>query len=236
MISSRSDATSKIFIISKDRLVGIRDRANELQFTDSLDVRKTTVKAIIDAVTATVNANELHAKQDKTVFRFSLDDAVEVLKDLKVEDEDKTDEAYGQSEKRIGSMMGKRDFSQSDQQPNYQRYSQGKKQKSYIPSGQGPKAISRCRSCNEFNYRYKDPECIYNVIKRLMEGKEIDSEVVQKLSPQVRDMFKDEHGNFKSRVLVNHIIGAIEETKSNGNIKELDTPTGHGTQKNSYFR
>ena len=236
MITSRSQATNKIFIISKDRLIGIRDKANVLQSTDSSDEREATVMSIIDAVTATVNANELHVKQDRTVFRISLDDAVEVLKDLKVEDEDKVDGAYGQREKRIGSMLGKRDFNQSEQQPNYQRYSHGKRQKSYIPSGQGPKAISRCRSCKEFNHWYKDPECIYNVIKRLMEGKDIDPEVVQKLSPQMRDMFKDENGNFKSRVPVNHIIGVIGENKSKGDSRDPDTPNGHGTQNNSYFR
>ena len=89
-ITSRSEATNKILVISKDRLTGIRDKANELQSTNSSEDYEATIKSTIDAVTATVNVNENHAKQDRTVFRITLDDAVEVLKDLKVEDVEKS--------------------------------------------------------------------------------------------------------------------------------------------------
>ncbi|PXF46073.1 hypothetical protein BWQ96_04173 [Gracilariopsis chorda] len=235
-ITSRSETTNKIFVISKDRLTEIRDKANALQSTDSSGDREATAKSIIDAVTATVDANELHVRQDRTVFRISLDDAVEVLKDLKVEDEAKPDGGHGQREKRIGSMLGKRDFNHGERHPNHQRYNQGRRKKSYIPSGQGPKAVSRCRNCKEFNHWYKDPECIYNVVKGLMEGKDIAPDVVQKLSPQVRNMFKDENGNFKSRVPVNQIIGVMGDSRSNGDNKDVNTPSGSGAQSNSYFR
>ena len=148
----------------------------------------------------------------------------------------RVDGAYGQNEKRIGSMLGKRDFNQGEYQPNHQGYSQEKRPKSYIPSEKGPKAISRCRNRKEFNHWYRDPECIYNVVKNLIEGREIDQEVVQKLSPQIRTMFKDENGNFKPRVPVNQTISAMGGNSINGDKKYIDVPSGHDTQRKSYFR
>ena len=68
------------------------------------DHHDSTIKYNIDAVAATVDANELHVNEDATVFFISLDDGVEVLK---VEDNDKADELYGQKHKHVGSLLGK---------------------------------------------------------------------------------------------------------------------------------
>ena len=239
MIASRSgNAASKIFVISKDRLEAIKERAgairNQVQGVDSItqleSVRAEHTRAIIYAVTATIDANELHVKQDRTIFRITLDDAVEVLKDLKVEDGD-------DDVRRIGAMLGKRDFRDNDQEGNRGRnsyYASGrdKKQKTHIPNGQGPKSVSRCHNCKEPNHWYRDPECIYNVIKALMEGKEIATDVVQKLSPTVRNLFKDENGNFKSKIPVSELVGSIGNGNGSSDLKDISNEKF----SSSYFR
>ena len=169
MISSRTGTVSnKIFVISKDRLEAIRETATAIcnETREASDITQLEpaygehTSKTIDAVTATIDANELHVKQDRTVFRITLDDAVEVLKDLKVED--------GEDDpKHIGAMLGKRDYRDGDNGWNRGKTGRDKRQKTHIPSGQGPKAVTRCHNCKEQNHWYRDPECIYNVIKAL---------------------------------------------------------------------
>ena len=234
MITSRTDnSCNKIFVISKERLEAIRTTVLAMQKvveehqTTSATEHAEATNDIITAVTATIDANELHIKQDRTIFRITLDDAVEVLKDVKVEDEEI---AWDDSKnKRVNSLLGKREYYDGDQ--NRQRNNRDKRQKTYIPTGQGPKATSRCRGCKEFNHWYRDPECIYNVIKALMEGKEIATDVIQKLSPSVREVFKDENGSYKNKVPVSEIIGVIGDGNSNEEKENSNDKTS-----NSYFR
>ena len=234
MIAQRSgSSTNKIYVISKERLEAIKENAGAIRnLSEGLDgnVPHSTAhteytKEIISAVTSTIDANELHVKQDRTVFRISLDDAVEVLKDLKVEDGD-------DDLRRIGKMLGRRDFRDSDHTGNRNRYGREKRQKTHIPSGQGPKATTRCHNCKEQNHWYRDPECIYNVIKALMEGKDIANEVVQRLSPTVRDLLKDDNGNFKTKIPVSDLITSMENNHNNSDMKDVSNEK----QSNSYFR
>ena len=232
MIASRSGTVAnKIFVISKHRLEEIKEKTsairNLVQEANGIEQMGTVhaehTKGIIDAITATIDANELHVKQDRTIFRITLDDAVEVLKDLKVEDGDN-------GTKRVGTMLGKREYRDNDHGGNRNRSGRDKKQKTHIPSGQGPKAVSKCHNCKEPNHWYHDSECIYNVIKALMEGKEIPTEIVQKLSHTARNLFKDENGNFKSKVPVSELVEAIGS--SNYNTKDVSNEK----RSNSYFR
>ncbi len=211
-ITSRADtAGNKIFVVSKDRLESIVRRTEIMQ--DLVQHHDATAdfsikhieqsKSIVDAITATITANELHVTQDRTIFRITLDDAVEVLKDLKVEENEDTADA-----RHIGAMLGKRDFDDNTQQARG-RFGRDKRQRTYIPHGQGPKAVSRCRGRNEPNHWYRDPECIYNVVKALMEGKEIPTETIQKLAPATRELFKDQNGNVVNKIPVSKLVDAV---------------------------
>lgn len=174
-----------------------------------VDSHSEQLKNIMDAITATIAASELHATQDRTIFRISLDDAVEVLKDLKVEDdEDAT------TTKRIGKMLGKRDYDEQNQQGYRGKYGRDKRHKTYIPNGKGHKAMSTCRSCNEPNHWYLDPECIFNVIKALMEGKEIETDTIQKLAPATRELFKDQKGNILNKIPVSKLVNSVGNSNS----------------------
>lgn len=236
-VTSRSEGNgAKIFVVSKKRLEDIRVRAqNILDASQNSDVSSQekdsqgyNSSGIIEAVTATINANELHVKQDRTVFRITLDDAVDVLKDLKVEDDDKADHGV----KHIGAMLGKREYNHQERQGNRNYSYRDKRHKTYIPNGQGPKSVSRCRTCNEPNHWYRDPECIYNVIKALIEGKEIPKEVVEKLSPSLRDMFKDENGNFQPKIPASKLIESLDGDKTNTETN----PVSNDKLSRSYFR
>ena len=210
----------------KTKSIFMKNMVEENQSPSATD-HTNVAREVIAAVTATINANELHIKQDRTIFRITLDDAVEVLKDAKFEDEDTACE--DSKNKPSNSLLGKREYYENDHNRN--RDSRDKKQKSHIPCGQGPKATSRCRACKEFNHWYRDPECIYNVIKASMEGKETATDVIQKLSSSVREVFKDENGNYKNKVPVNAIIEVIGD--SNNSIAKEDS---NAKTSNSYFR
>jgi len=161
----------------------------------------------------------------------TLSDAVEVLSDIKVEDNEQI--------KRYGSMLGKRDYIDINQlrpqeqgYKGYTKYGKDKRQKQYIPNGQGPKAQSRCKACKEPNHWYKDPECIHNVIRALMENKDIEADIVQKLPINIRKLFEDQNGGYKKRVPVSNLIDAIGENKANNTDSE-DHPSN---ATKSYFR
>ena len=166
--------------------------------------------------------------QDRTIFRITLDDAVEVMKDLKVED----GERIPDETRKSGSLLSRRDFRDNDQSSNRHNNGREKRQKTHIPTGQGPKAVSNCHNCREPNHWYRDPECIYNVIKDLISGREIPSDTVQKLSPTVRELFKDENGRYKSKVPVNQIVDVIGN--KTGNIET--NIVSNAKSNNSYFR
>lgn len=78
---------------------------------------------ITDIVASVVTANELHSKHSPTIFRITLDDAIEVLKELKVADsEDAT------NVKRVRTMLSKREFD-DEQRGNTQRSTRDKRQR-----------------------------------------------------------------------------------------------------------
>lgn len=183
MIASRSDTTSnKIFPISKNRLESIKTNTRDTQSlitkqasTTEFEPEHTPKKREIDnAVKATIDANELPVNQDRTVFGITLGDAVEVMKDLKVEDgEFHLDETW-----KVGSTLGRRYFRDKEHQKsdNRNKYGRDKRQMAHVPSGQGPKATTMCQNCSEPNHWYRNPECIYEVIKGLLTGREIASD------------------------------------------------------------
>ena len=146
------------------------------------------------------------------------------MKDLKVEDGE-------DDQKHIGAMLGKRDYRDCDNRWNRGKNGRDKRQKTHIPSGQGPKAVTRCHNCKEQNHWYRDLECIYNVIKALMEGHEIPTEVVEKLSPATRNLFKDEKSNIKNKIPVSELIESMGNSNDNGK-KDVSNEK----YNNSYFR
>lgn len=166
------------------------------------------------------------SSRNRTIFRITFDDAVEVLKHLKVEENDDNSET-----RRVGTMLAKREFSDNEQQGYRERYGRDKRQKTYISSGQGPKTISKCRSCNEPKHWYREPECIYNVMKARMDGEEVPFDTRQKLAPTTRHLFKDEHGNFQNKILASKLTNSIRD--SNGNLHMNNGSSGKAN--NSYL-
>jgi len=238
---------SKICLISKDKLETILAKATEaISMYQNLTIDATAtekeptgqqsayraeVTSIRQIVSNALKANERHEQEDRTTFRVTLSDAVEVLSDIKVQDNEQI--------KRYGSMLGKRDYidinqlrQQEQGYKGYTKYGKDKRQKQYIPNGQGPKAQSRCKACKEPNHWYKDPECIYNVIRALMENKDIEADIVQKLPINIRKLFEDQNGGYKKRVPVSNLIDAIGENKANNTDSE-DHPSN---ATKSYFR
>ena len=104
-------------------------------------------------------------------------------------------------------MLGKREYHENGYNTNYKKH-----KGTTIPSGQGPKSTTRCHNCKQPNHWYKDPECIYNVIKQLMQDKEIEVDVIQKLAPEIRNAFKDNSGNITTKPSVGNIVGVIGST------------------------
>lgn len=92
MISSRSDSTgNKIYVISMERLELITNMVVGIRALLQDDVMSAASKEELDeqikliaAIKTTSEASEIHVKQDGTIFRITLDDAVEFLKVLKV--------------------------------------------------------------------------------------------------------------------------------------------------------
>lgn len=62
-------------------------------------------EAIRKLISNAIQSNERHKTEDRTLFRVTLEEAVEVLSDIKVDDDDNS--------KRVGSMYGgKREYRQ----------------------------------------------------------------------------------------------------------------------------
>lgn len=145
MISSRSGATTnRIYVITKERLktikgnlIAIRALAEDgMTFATSKEYFDKQSKLITETIKTTTEANEIQMKQDRAISRITLDDAVEVQKNLKVSDTEETDSHLN---KKLGSLLGKSDYHDSEQHSQRQIGYRDKKQKSQIPSGRGPK-------------------------------------------------------------------------------------------------
>lgn len=94
---------NKSYLIGKDNLKAIMEKATAaasshattlatVTATDSQtlvtpDSCVTELEDIKKLIATASKANELHETEDRTTFRVTLDDAVEVLSDIKVEDE-----------------------------------------------------------------------------------------------------------------------------------------------------
>lgn len=236
LVASASHRTNqpdnKIYLIGRDKLVSILERANtatcayatvasatatDTVVPSALSECVSELEAIKQLIRSAITANERHECEDRTTFRVTLDDAVEVLFDIKVDDE---------TNQKRSALLSKREYDgrqnhhgYGNGQQNHQGYGNGnrgfnkynndKRHKTRIPKGQGPKAQSKCKACQQPNHWYKDPECIYNVIRSLMEGRDIESDVVQKLSGEVRKLIETTAGGYKKNVSVSDIIEVI---------------------------
>lgn len=166
------------------------------------------IQAIRRLVQTAIDSNKGHEKEDRTRFRVTSDDAVEVLSDVKVDDSHITDAI---KPKAYGTMLTKRSYNDSNNgnSNNYPRgYDRDTRSKMRIPNGEGPKARSKCRACGEPNHWYKDPECIYNVMRNIVEGKEVTQDVVNKQNNEVQALF-NKANNSRSKVAISDIVDVI---------------------------
>lgn len=167
-------------------------------------------------------------KEDRTSFRVTLDDAVDTLADVKVDEFARKVTAEFQKPKPFGSMMAKRNFQDAFPAKGYSRFNRNKNR---IPQGKGPKATSKFRACGEPNHWYKDPECIYKVMRSLVEGKEVDRRVIYNQSNEVQSIF-NEARNSNGKVEINAIVEVIGDAKMSkpGNSQNI------ANASKSYFR
>ncbi|PXF41056.1 hypothetical protein BWQ96_09221 [Gracilariopsis chorda] len=131
---------NKIFVVSRKRLEALKINADNLLniLPNNGNLRKLEekhtheAKEIIEAVSATIDANERRVNQDRTILRITFDDAVELLKDLKFEDKEKTN--TDSDAISMGIMLGKREYNDHVRQGHCNNPNRDKKPKSYVPN------------------------------------------------------------------------------------------------------
>lgn len=242
----------KIYVIGKSTLEAIVSKAENAmmdlegeegdavgavanaQETSNVSSVLTTLRGAKNLAADVLRSNKRHEKED----RVPMEDAVEVLCDIKAYDvDDKKSSDIPLNQRFQGTMLGKRSYDQSA------GYSKGggsmpdKRHKSKIPIGQGPKAKSRCRSCNQPGHWWKDEVCIYNVIRALVDGKEIPQDVTDKLQPEIRELFrKATEGGSGKRVNISDIVEVIGSKDGPSNSKRGSDNGSDKQVANSYFR
>lgn len=89
----------------------------------------------------------------------------------------------------------------------------------------------RCKAFDELGHWYKDSECIYNVMRNIIIGRDIDPAVVEKQCDEIKDLFKKADTN-QSKVKLSDIVEVVGEKKE---IDQSDTANTDKARK-SYFR
>lgn len=212
MVASASNphktADNTIYVISKNTLHAKLSKANLLLEPEgSSSSPDSAARDMKDLITTAINSNERHSQEDHTSFRVTLDNAVEVLTDIKVDDADA--KTGNPKTKSLDSLPGKRRYPEgNERQDEHRPFSRYPRNKGRIPYGQGPKAESNCRACNRPNHWYKDPECLLNVMRSIMQGKDIESDIVAKLPEDARAIFKNAEAN-KKKVTISDIAEVI---------------------------
>lgn len=160
-------------------------------------------------------------------IQITLDVAVEVLSDIKVDDDITTDDV---KQMFHNTMFAKRSYNESDGQ-NGGDFSRNVRAKVRISNGENPKTQRRCSACKQPSYGYRDPKCIHNVICPFFEGKDVLQHSIDKHFSKMQALLK-KASNYRAKVSVSDIFEVIGENKggrvgnSNGNLNEAK----------SYFR
>ena len=224
----------RIHLISRRTLDSIVDKASSIeaklqgtgQEGDDHERYRTTfigaVQSIKMLAVKAIKNNERHEKEYRSSFRVTLDDAVETLSDVRIEDS----ATFSSSDKpkAFGAMMGKLKF--YEEQNNSNAYPRQNRMESRIPSGEGPKDNSKCKACGERNHWYRDPERVFNVMRTVMQGKDVHPDVIKNLSPSIRN---EKAKDWSAKVHVADIMRNIGEDSA--------VKPGDDTKANkSYFR
>lgn len=219
----QTDDNGKIYIISKGALHDTLSKLETIEQSHSTQGEDTTVQdspdiqclpelqAIKKVIQNAINKNNRHEKEDRASFRVTLDDAVEALADVKVDDNRDTDAI---KLKTNGTMMGKRSYNDSNDN-SLKKFPRNTRNKIHIPNGEGPKARTRCRACGKPNHWYKDPECIYNVMRNVIEGNKVEQGIIDKQSNDVQALF-NKASNSKTNVRISDIVNVIGDAKEGG--------------------
>lgn len=177
LVSTSSTQTnlpeSQIFLIGKDTLTTVMDKtptaasSHATMLAAAISAAPETIstpdaclpglEAIRKLIATAIETNERHDTEDRTTFRITLGDAVELLSDINVEDE---------TVPKLAAMLGKRDYGggQHFQQdyPNrgysnfrhehggrgVPKHPRDKRQRFHIPHGTDPKHSQRSRLAN----------------------------------------------------------------------------------------
>lgn len=114
------------------------------------DIILSNFELITNEIHKIIQHNECNRDTDRAKFSITLGDAADALADVKVDDVNTPTST--QPTRVQGTLLGKRYASTP-------HYGQNKSSRTHIPVGTGPKANSKCRSCNQIGHWWRDPIC-----------------------------------------------------------------------------